>query len=129
MGLPKNYQQTVNLNKRVEALNDLVFYNFKYKVKLTNEVVNDIHDNNKTFDDLDQFLGKITLYKHRFATCENRISALNRQKADEKINEWLTKVIGMGVIESYEIVGVEERSFTEELVEQGLTDILNYKRD
>ena len=51
MSLPKNFQQTVNLTKRVEALNDLTFYLFDYEVKLTKETIKEIYSND--FDEFD----------------------------------------------------------------------------
>jgi hypothetical protein len=119
----------VNLSKRIEALNDLIFYNFTYKVKLTSKIINEIYDSNKSFDDLEQFLGKITLLKNRVAKCENRVSALNREKADEKISEWLGKAIETEIIESYEVTKVEEKTFNQELEEQNLSDFMINERD
>jgi LysM repeat protein len=37
MGVPKNFHRQTNLPKMVEALNDLTFYDFEYKVVLTEE--------------------------------------------------------------------------------------------
>lgn len=129
MGLPKNFQQTVNLNKRLEALNDLKFYSYTYKVKLTSKVINEVYDNNKSFEDLEQHLGEINFLGNKLANCKNRVSALDREKADEKLQEWLNKSIETQIIESYEILDVEEKTFNEEITEKGLVDIINYKRD
>lgn len=129
MGLPKNFQQTVNLNKRVEALNNLKFYSYTYKVKLTSKVVNEVYDNNKSFDDLEKYLGEISFLGNKLANCKNKISALDREKADQKLQEWLNKSIETQVIENYEILEVEEKTFKEEITENGLLDIINYKRD
>jgi hypothetical protein len=129
MGLPKNFQKTVNLNNRVKALNDLTFYVYEYEVKLTNNTINEVYDNNKSFEDLVEFLGEINFVDNKLARCSNRISALDREKADKKVDEWLTKAIESNIIEGYKIVGVDEKSFTEELEDKKLTDILNFKRD
>lgn len=129
MGLPKNFQQTVNLNKRVEALNNLKFYSYTYKVKLTSKVVNEVYDNNKSFDDLEKYLGEISFLGNKLANCKNKISALDREKADQKLQEWLNKSIETQIIENYEILEVEEKTFKEEITENGLLDIINYKRD
>ena len=51
MGLPKNYNETTNLNKRVEALNQLNFYNFNFNVVLTNNMLETIINNNVTYND------------------------------------------------------------------------------
>jgi flagellar biosynthesis chaperone FliJ len=129
MGLPKNFQQTVNLSRRVEALNDLTFYSYNYKVKLTSKIMNEIYDTNKSFEDLEQYLGEINFLGDRLADCKNRISALDREKADEKLREWLNKSINTNIIESYEVLEVKEKTFNEEITEKGLIDIINYKRD
>jgi hypothetical protein len=129
MGLPKNFQQTVNLNKRVEALNDLIFYSYNYNVRLTSKVVNEIYDNNKSFEELEKNLGEISFLGDKLVNCKNRISALDREKADKKLEEWLNKLTETQIIESYEILEVEEKSFNDEITEKGLLDILNYKRD
>lgn len=59
MSLPKNFQQTVNLTKRVEALNDLTFYLFDYEVKLTEETIKEIYS--KDFDEFEKLsiLGEV----------------------------------------------------------------------
>lgn len=129
MGLPKNFQQTVNLNKRAQALNDLTFYSYTYRVSLTSKIVNEVYDNNKSFDDLEQYLGEIKFLGNKKANCKNRVSALDREKADQKLIEWLNKAIETDIIEEYEILDVEEKTFKEEITEKGLTDIINYKRD
>jgi hypothetical protein len=129
MGVPKNFQKTVNLTKRVDALNDLTFYLYEYNVTLTPKIVNEVYDNNKSFDDLEQFLGEMTFIGNKVVKCKNRISALNKEKAEPKLKEWLNKSIETGIIEDYSIEKVEEKTFNEELEEKGLTDILKYKRD
>lgn len=129
MGLPKNYHQTVNLSKRIEALNDLTFFVFNYEVTFSNKIINEIYDNNRSFDDLEQFLGEINFIGNKRAICKNRVSALDREKGFQKINEWLNKAIDSDIIENYVITDIEEKTFNQELEDKGLTDILNYKRD
>jgi hypothetical protein len=129
MGLPKNYHETVNLNKRIEALNDLKFFIFTHEATLTNKIVNEFYDNNKSFDDLEQFLGEITFIGNKKIICKNRVSALDKEMGLQKITEWLNKVIDSDVIEDYIIKDMEEKTFNQELEDKGLTDILNYKRD
>jgi hypothetical protein len=124
MGLPKNFHKTTNLNKRVEALNNLTFYNFDYSVKLTNNTYNDIKDNNKSYDELNQILGEITDVNNKTIQCSNRISSLDLDKAEEKINEWLTRYIDMGIIEEYRINEVTIRTFKEELEHKSLNNLL-----
>ena len=129
MGLPKNFQQTVNLNKRVEALNDLTFYLFEYEVKLTTKIINEIYDSNKSFEDLEQFLGEIRFIGGKRAFCKNRVSALDKEKAYDKLSEWLNKAIETQIIESFKIKDVTERSFAEELDDKNLTNLLNQKEN
>lgn len=129
MGLPKNFQQTVNLNKRVEALNDLTFYLFEYEVKLTTKIINEIYDSNKSFEDLEQFLGEIRFIGGKRAFCKNRVSALDKEKAYDKLSEWLNKAIETQIIESFKIKDVTERSFAEELDDKNLTNLLSQKEN
>lgn len=129
MGLPKNFQQTVNLNKRVEALNDLTFYLFEYEVKLTTKIINEVYDSNKSFEDLEQFLGEIRFIGGKRAFCKNRVSALDKEKAYDKLSEWLNKAIETQIIESFKIKDVTERSFAEELDDKNLTNLLNQKEN
>lgn len=128
MGLPKNFQQTVNLNKRLKSLNDLTFYFYIYDVVLTSKTINEFYDNNKSFDDLEQHLGEITFLGNKLVTCKNRVSALNKEKADKKLNQWLGNAIEMGLIERYDIIKVKEKTFNEEITEKGLNNILDLKR-
>lgn len=129
MGLPKNFQQTVNLNKRVEALNDLTFFNFKYEIVLSKKTINEVYDNNKNFNDLEEFFGKMEFIGNKKAKCTNRVSAINPTIAENKIKEWLDKMVDSEVIERYTIYDVEEKTFKEELEDKKLLDILNFKRD
>jgi len=129
MGVPKNFQKTVNLNKRVEALNDLTFYFFEYEVKLTTKIINEVYDNNKSFDDLEQFLGEIKFLGNKKALCKNRISALDSEQAVLKLKEWLNKAIESEIIESFIVKDVVEKTFAEELDDKNLTELLKIKGD
>lgn len=129
MSLPKNFQQTVNLNKRVEALNDLTFYVYSFEVNLTNKIINEVYDNNRSFEDLEEFLGEVSFVGNKIAKCKNRVSALDKEKADKKLDDWLNKAIESKIITGYKITGVDERTFNEELEDKKLMDILNMKRD
>ena len=129
MSLPKNFQQTVNLNKRVEALNDLTFYIYSFEANLTNKIINEVYDNNRSFEDLEEFLGEVSFVGNKIAKCKNRVSALDKEKADKKLDDWLNKAIESEIITGYKITGVDERTFNEELEDKKLMDILNIKRD
>lgn len=127
MGLPKNYQQTVNLTKRVESLNDLFFYEFEYSVTLTKKTINEFYDKNKSFEELEDFLGELNFIGNKKIIGKNRINAFNSEIAEEKLKKWLGKSIDMGIIESYEVLNYSERSFKEELENKNLLDLLNFK--
>ena len=49
--------------------------------------------------------------------------------AENKIREWLDKMVESELIERYNIYDVEEKTFKEELKDKKLLDILNLKRD
>jgi len=129
MSLPKNFQQTVNLNKRVEALNDLTFYLFEYQVILTEEIINEIYS--KDFDEYEKLslLGEVKFLGNKKANCKNRVSALNKEKSEEKFKELLNKAIEGNLIESFEVKKVTEKTFADEIDEKNLTELLNLKRD
>jgi hypothetical protein len=127
MGLPKNYQQTVNLTKRVESLNDLFFYEFEYSITLTKKTINEFYDKNKSFEELEDFLGELNFIGNKKIIGKNRINAFNSEIAEEKLKKWLGKSIDMGIIESYEVLNYSERSFKEELENKNLLDLLNFK--
>jgi len=129
MGLPKNYQEKVNLPNRVKALNDLTFYTFKYKLNLTEEAITTIYENlgEDILDTFEEFIGSVTLSKDGQAFGEKRFSAIDDKKADEKYLEWLNKAKEMGLVNNYEITEVTKKSFIEELEDKKIMDILNYK--
>ena len=136
MGVPKNYQKTVNLNKRVEALNSLIFYTFKYKLNLTEGALTTIYENlgKDILDTFEEFIGAITINKTTHidnkggeAFGEKRFSAVDDEKATEKYVEWLSKAKDIGIIDSYENISVTKKTFKEELEGKKIMDILNYR--
>lgn len=124
MALPKNFQQTLNLSNRIKSLNELLFFNYTYSVKLTNKTFNDIFDNNKPIDLLKDYIGEIKSISGKNIICNNRISALNKTKAENKLHEWLEKSINIDIIESYTIIDVEEKTFNQEIEDKNLKDFL-----
>ena len=135
MGLPKNYQEKVNLPNRVKALNDLTFYTFKYKLNLTEEAITTIYENlgEDILETFEEFIGTITV-NNKFLTIrsgeafgEKRFSAVDDDKAMEKFTEWLSKAKEIGVISDYTINSITKKTFKEELEEKKIMDILNYK--
>jgi hypothetical protein len=136
MGVPKNYQQTVNLSNRVKALNDLNFYTFKYKLNLTEEAITTIYKNmgEDILETFEEFIGTITIDKTTQtensdgeAFGEKRFSAVDDEKADEKYQQWLNKAKDIGLVSSYGTISVTKKTFKEELEEKKIMDILNYK--
>ena len=128
MGLPNNFNKTINLKRRVEALNDLTFYLFEYDVKLTDIVLNEIISGNRSYDDLIIDLGEVHSVRGGNLTCKNRISALTEEQAENKFNEWIGEALKIGVIENYHINRVTKKSFNEELEDKNLMDILETKK-
>ena len=142
MGLPKNYQEKVNLPNRIKALNDLTFYTFKYRLTLTEEAITIITQNAVGYENLgrdvldtfEEFIGTITVNKTVHidneggeAFGEKRFSAIDDKKAMEKYTEWLSKAKDIGIIDDYEIIDVSKKTFKEELEKTKIMDILNYK--
>ena len=127
MALPSNFQKKVNLPNRIKALNDLVFYTFKYKLNLTEEAVNIIYDNigDKNLASFEEFVGSISLTKKGEAFGEKKFSAINRDIANNKWKEWLNKAKEMGIILGHEILDVSEHSLMEELEKTSIIDVLD----
>lgn len=129
MGVPKNYQKTVNLNKRVEALNDLKFYTFKYKLNLTEEAVSTIYENleSDVVETIEEFIGSITLNKDGEAFGEKTFTSIDDKKVNEKYEAWVSKIKEMGLVINSEIIDITKKTFKEELEDKKIIDILNYK--
>jgi hypothetical protein len=133
MGVPKNYQKTVNLSNRIKALNDLNFYTFKYKLNLTEEAITTIYENlsEDGLETFEEFIGTITvnnlLNNGGEAFGEKKFSALDDEKAEEKYQQWLTKAKDIDLVSSYETISMVKKTFKEELEEKKIMDILNYK--
>jgi hypothetical protein len=124
MSLPKNFQETVNLTNRVNALNNLTFYNFTYNIKLTDKFLEEIHVNEELYNKLEDFLGSVRFNGNKTATGETRVSALNKEQSQEKFDAWLTKAVDSGVIDSFEVTDILEKTFNDELNELGLNNFL-----
>lgn len=125
MSLPKNFQQTVNLKKRVDALNELVFYNFTYKIKFTDSFLEEIYKDESTYNSIEENLGKVKFTGNKGGVGENRVYGINQEQANEKITIWLEKAISNNIIENYDIVEVIEKTFAEEIDDMGLSSFLN----
>jgi len=129
MGLPKNYQQTVNLNKRVEALNDLNFYTFKYKLNLTEETVTTIYENleKDVVETIEEVIGSITVNKKGEAFGEKTFTSTDDKRVNEKYESWVSKIKDMGLVMDSEIIEITKKTFIEELEDKNLTELLKRK--
>ena len=63
------------------------------------------------------------------AVCKNRVSALDKEKSEEKFKELMKKAIEAEIVKEYEIKNVTEKTFADELDERNLMELLNLKRD
>lgn len=131
MGLPKNYQQKVNLPKRIKALNNLTFYTFKYKLTLDEDFMKKLYEelDNNVAETMEEFIGSITITKNGDTFGEKRFSAVNSVKATQKWDEWMSKAVDMEIISEYEAIEVTQKTFKEELESKKLLDILNIKEN
>jgi hypothetical protein len=109
MALPKKFNQTVNLKKRFESLNDLVFYTIKYDYTLMEGYKDRLHEE----FDVD---GKVTGLKE--------FHALDEEQALDKIENWFLVLTDKKILESYEITSIETRTLKETLKEKKLLDLL-----
>lgn len=115
MALPKNYQQTVNLQKRVESLEMLDFYEFIFDVET---------------DKLDALSNLIPISVNTEddkVTCKHKTFALNQEQANHKLEILLGNFMERGLIKSYNNVNYFKRSFMEEIVDSNLLNVINHK--
>lgn len=131
MGLPKNYQEKVNLPNRIKALSSLNFYTFKYKLTLDEDFMKKLYEelDNNVSETMEEFIGSITICKNGDTFGEKRFSATNGVKATQKWDEWMEKAVDMKIISDYEATEVIERNFEEELEAKKLLDILKIKNN
>ena len=122
MGLPKNYNsQKPQLQKRLDSLNDLNYYEAEYMVEFKKDFL----------EDLDEI--KINDLHHHFRyDVEQRkglkkFSAKNREMATNVINNWLESYKKRGIIETYMLLEMTESSLYDELVEKNLLPLLDDK--
>jgi hypothetical protein len=124
MALPKNYQQTTNLEKRIKALNDLNFYVVNYLVVLKENVIDDIYKNNHLIEELEDSLGSLNFIGNGKIECVKRFSGLTEEVVKIKVYEFLEQMINSGVISKYIIKDILEKSFEDELLDSGLLEII-----
>lgn len=115
MSLPKNFQQTTNLNNRVDSLTQINFYHFKCDLTLRNDVDD---------KELDLLFGHSYERNEKDIKLNKKISAINKDKSYEKINEWLGSLYEQKFITHYKIELLSEKSFEETVVNSGLMDII-----
>jgi hypothetical protein len=108
MALPKNFNQTINFNNRVESLNDLIFYTVEYDYILTGKKVDD-------FD-----IGtEITGIKE--------VNALDEEQAKAKIENWFNVLIKNEILDSYNIKSTKFKNLHQTLKDKKILDILEIK--
>lgn len=88
MGVPKNFHQTTNLPKMVEALNDLTFYDFEYKVVLTEEYNKKLRESEILGHFIDNDLNVVKRVSDLELVCLKSFSAVDDETAIRKLNEW-----------------------------------------
>jgi len=110
MSLPKKFNQTVNLKKRFESLNELVFFTVKYDYTLNENYKEKLHEE----FDVD---GEITGVKEFYA--------LDEEQAISKIENWFMVLSDKEIIKDYEITSVDTKTFKETLKDKKLLDILH----
>jgi hypothetical protein len=109
MSVPKKFNETVNLKKRFDSLNELVFFTVKYDYKLTEDYKDHLHEE----FDVD---GEITGVKEFYA--------LDEEQAIAKIENWFLVLTDKKILESSTINSIETKSFKETLKEKKLLNLL-----
>ncbi len=120
MGVPKNYHQTVNVPKIVEALQDLNFYEYEYTVVLTESHDKNLRDAELLGFTIDTDLDVVSRKGDRTFVCTKSFSAIDDDTAKDKITEWLDSKINKNQIVSYTIDSMKYNTFYEELEERNL---------
>ena len=124
MGLPKNFHQQHNLPKMYEALNSLNFYDFEYKVVLSEGYNKKLREAEILGHFIDSDLNVITRIGDLEFTCIKSFSATDDETANVKINEWLSGKIEINQITEYEILKFSSNSLEEKLEIMGLDKII-----
>jgi hypothetical protein len=109
MAVPKNYNQ---MEKRVESLNDLMFYTVTYDYELT---------------DMEEFSIEQIEVVHREVTGTKEFSALNDKLAEDKINEWLDSLVIQGILKEFEIIDIQSKTFHDKMVDKKLDLLIGIK--
>ena len=123
MGVPKNFHRQTNLPKMVEALNDLTFYDFEYKVVLTEEYDKKSKES-ETLDNLiDNDLNVVKRISDLELVCLKSFSAIDDDTALRKLNEWLTGKKENKELSDYEIGNFSSSSFKEKIEIMGLDKV------
>lgn len=114
MAVPKNYNQ---LEKRVESLEELTYYEVSYVYEFTDEFKKELETEELGTDQLNEAINGI-----------KKFAALNDDLANKKITEWLDSLTKQGILSDYEITEVKTLTFLEKLREDKLIDILEYNK-
>lgn len=126
MGLPKNFNETVNMPKVIESLNDLNFYTVNFIMEISDDYDKKERQSEIIGDTLGSDYNVLSRIDDRKLTCVKNYSALNDDIALRKITEWLDIKKEKNEIVSYEIVNIESNSFYEELDKKGLLNLLHF---
>lgn len=125
MGVPKNFHQQTNLPKMFEALNDLTFYDFEYKVVLTEEYNKKLREAEILGHFIENDLNVMSRISDLELVCTKSFSAIDDETALRKLNEWLLGKKENNVLSNFEIGSFKSNSFKEKIEEMGLDKILS----
>ena len=109
MSVPKKYNETVNLKKRFDSLNELLFFTINYEYTLIEDYKNNLHEE----FDVD---GEITGIKEFYA--------LDEEQAKAKITNWFTVLKDKKIIDTFDLTSIQTKTFKETLKDRKLLDIL-----
>jgi hypothetical protein len=111
MSVPKKFNETINLKKRFESLNELLFFVVKYDYTLVDGYKDRLHEEfDKDFD------LEITGVKE--------FHALNEEQALSKIENWFMVLTDKKILESSEVTSIETKTLKETLKDKQLLDLL-----
>ena len=126
MGLPKNYNETVNMPKIIESLNGLNFYKVNFIIEVSDDYDNKQRQSEIIGTTMTSDYEVISRLDDRKLSCSKNYSALNDETSLRKITEWLEIKMSNNEIVSYEILSIESNSFYEELDRMGLLNLLHF---
>ena len=131
MGLPKNYQkQSTQINKRVESLNDLNFYEVTYEFRFTKAFMEQKQDEGEDWDEVgSEFGSPLSLDRDSKYVNTKKFSALDDESAERKITEWLDKQVENKIMSEYDIISIDKNNLHDVLKEKGLLPFLDLNKE